>query len=59
MCLLPEASRWIVEQLLVHAVIRVLHGYGFTRGFRATGHAGTGTVPDFGTRVDTVPVTAV
>jgi len=40
-------------------VVRDPHGYGFTRGFGATGPTVTGTVPDFDTRVQTVPVAAV
>jgi hypothetical protein len=32
------------------------HGYGFTRGFVATGPTVMGTVPDFDTRMQTVPV---
>jgi hypothetical protein len=35
------------------------HGYGFTRGFVATGPTVTGAVPDLDTRVQTAPVAAV
>jgi hypothetical protein len=35
------------------------HGYGFTRTFVATGPTVTGTVPDFDTHAQTVPVAAV
>jgi len=38
---------------------RVPHGYGFTCGFQATGPTVTGTVPDFATRRETVPITTV
>jgi hypothetical protein len=39
--------------------VRVWHGYGKTRGVPKTGAAGTGAVPEFPTRMDTVSVTAV
>jgi hypothetical protein len=39
--------------------VRDLHGYGFTRGFVATGPTVTGAVPDLDTRVQTAPVAAV
>ena len=42
-----------------HMMDRVHHGYGNTRGVRAAGMAGTGTVWEILTRGYTVPVTAV
>jgi len=36
---------------------RVVHGFGRTRGFCRAGPTGTGTVSDFPTRGNTVPVT--
>ena len=38
---------------------RVPHRYGFTCGFPATGPMVTGTVPDFATYRETVPITMV
>jgi hypothetical protein len=35
------------------------HGYGFTLSFHVTGHIVMGTVSDFNTHRDTIPVTAV
>jgi hypothetical protein len=42
-----------------YPILRVPHGYGFTRGFQATGPTVTVTVPDIDTRSETVPVAAV
>jgi hypothetical protein len=45
----PGSVQWGVRLVVGDAkmiVPRVCHGYGKTRGFRVTGFAGTGTVPD-------------
>jgi hypothetical protein len=51
-------SHWVGE-CWGGGVPRVPHGYGFTRGFLIMGHTGMGAVPKLGTRVKTVPLTAV
>jgi hypothetical protein len=52
-------SSCVFSLILCALVSSVGHGYGFTRSFQATGHTVTGTVPDFNTCRDTVPITAV
>jgi hypothetical protein len=57
---LPYTKLKLVEKIdNKHQMDRVLHRYGHTRGFWATGPMVTGTVSDFSNRMVTVPVTAV
>jgi hypothetical protein len=55
----PAVSLLFGLSVKVFNPLRVPHGYSFTRGFQATGHPVTVTVPDFNTLRETVPVTTV
>ena len=48
-----------IQARLPPALAREQHGYGFNRGFWAKGHTVTGTVSNFDTDRETVPLSAV
>jgi hypothetical protein len=56
MCARINQLTMLLYTVLGSSLVRVAHGYGYTRGIGPTGMAGMGTVSDLATCGHTVPI---